>query len=72
MVFFKYPKVRFKQPAETTCFCSRFISFTKLKGFLNMACIFNLANIFLIYDSFIICLRPCLQAGRVTLVLGLP
>ena len=48
MVFVKYPNVRFKRPAETSSSCSRFILFTEFKTFFNMACIFNLANIFLI------------------------
>ena len=28
MVFVKYPKVGFKRPAETACFCSRFILYS--------------------------------------------
>ena len=42
--FVKHPKVRLKRPAETYCFCSRFILFAKFKGFY----IFNLTNILLI------------------------
>ena len=47
MVFVKYPKVRFKRPADTSCFCSRLILLTKFKS------LFGMWHVYLILLTFI-------------------